>query len=65
MKDLRNEDVIGMMKSAKLFSMTREELESEIERIESGPLSDLYLSRCTVEGCRALLNSRVFGQLIK
>lgn len=65
MGELRNEDVIAMMRAAKLWSMTRSELESEIERIESGSLSDLYLSRCTVEACRALLSARVFGQPIK
>jgi len=65
MSDLRNEDVIGMMRASKLWGMTRHELEAEIERIESGSLSDLYLSRCTVEACRALLSARVFGQPIK
>jgi hypothetical protein len=58
-------DILAMMKAANLWSMTRSELEAEIERIESGSLPDLYLSRCTVEACRALLDSRVFGQPIK
>jgi hypothetical protein len=63
--ELRNEDIISMMRTPGLASMSRKELIAEIERVESGELSGLYLSRCHVAACKALLESRVFGQPIR
>lgn len=63
MNDLRNEDIFGMMRQ--YSHLSRRELEAEIDRIESGELRHLYLSRCAVAACRAMLEWRVFGQPVK